>query len=159
MKIGKRYTYMHGWVEACQANSSSDECLLTLRQDNAQTIMLTVSKPDWFVQIGNEISVAIKNNQPSHAVALIDHTACSGAFLPCPDRPFPDQEDAIITAALLILTLAVSGWRGLPMYALLVVSYGLARFWLPEAIHRQNANRISYLIDRDYQCWLEVRDK
>lgn len=99
----KRYTFIHGWIDGFQANPSSDKCLLMLRQDNAQTILLSASMPDWPVVTGNEISIAVKNSNPSHVVALIDHTAGEGEILPCTARR-TTGEDALIVATLLGLT-------------------------------------------------------
>ncbi|MCL1861462.1 MAG: hypothetical protein FWG52_08030 [Proteobacteria bacterium] len=155
--FGKRFGFIHGWVVGIQASTKHEECLLTVRLGNARTIMLTVQKPDWLLKSGNEISVAVKNSNPTHAVALVDHSAGDGAILPCSDH-HRYWEDAVIAAVLLAMTLVVSGWNGLPVYALLLVLYGLARVWLPEAIRRRDATTVSYLIDEDYRRWREARD-
>jgi hypothetical protein len=155
--FGKRFGFIHGWVEGIQINPSGDECLLMLRQDNTQTILLSASRPDWHMEAGNEISAAVKNSNPSHAVALIDHTAGDGAILPCTERR-TSWEDAVITVALLGLTLFLSGWNALPVFALLVALYGLTRYVFPEKIRRRDTAKIGYLIDEDYRRWRQARD-
>jgi len=151
--FGKRFECIHGWVEGIQTNPDSGECLLMLRLDNMQTIMLTAHLPNWIVQIGNEISAAVKNSNPSHAVALVDHMAGDGAILPKSERQFPDWEDATITTTMLGLTLYLSGWSALPVFALVVLAYGLMKYWLPEMIRRREMSRITHLIDCDYRLW------
>jgi hypothetical protein len=154
--FGKRFGYIHGWIEGVQASVSGDGCLLRVRIDSAQTILLSTFRPDWPVKPGNEISAAVRNSHPSHAVALIDHTAGDGAILPCSGQRHY-WESVVIATALLGLTLAVSGWKGLPVFVLLMVTHGLARYWFPEAIRRRDVGRISYTIDTDYRRWLEER--
>lgn len=155
--FGKRFGFIHGRVVGIQASTEHDACLLSVRLDDARTIMLTMHKPNWPLKQGNEISAAVKNSNPSHAVALVDHSAGDGALLPCSDR-HRYWEDAIIATVLLAMTLVVLGWNGLPVYALLLMFYGLARVWLPEATRRRDATTVSYLIDEDYRRWRKARD-
>lgn len=155
--FGKRFGFIHGWVVGVQANPGHDTCLLTVRLDDARIIMLTMRNPDWLLKPGNEISAAVKNSNPSHAVVLVDHSAEEGAILPCPERR-TNWEDTLITATLLSLTLFLSSWRGLPVFALLLVLYGLARYWLPETIRRRDATTVCYLIDEDYRRCRKARE-
>ena len=155
--LGKSFTFFHGWVEDIQPNPSNDGWLLKVRQDNAGSVMLTLFNPNWPLEPGNEVSVAVHGRKPSHAIALVDHSAGNGAILPCPDRS-PNWEDAVISAALLCLILSLSGWRGLPVFALLLALYWLTTAWLPGTIRRRDMSRIGYLIDRDYRHWLDARD-
>ncbi|MCL2591244.1 MAG: hypothetical protein FWD67_10320 [Betaproteobacteria bacterium] len=139
--FGKRFRFIHGWVEGIQANPEHDECFITVRLGDAQTTVLTMHKPDWPLKSGNEISAAVKNSNPTHAVALVDHSAADGAILPCSDRR-RYWEDATITAVMLVMALAVSGWKGMPVFALLLGLYGLSTYWLPCVIRRRDATTI-----------------
>jgi hypothetical protein len=156
--FGKRFGVFHGWVEDSQPYLTDDGCLLKVRLPDGKMILLSASMPGWRVEAGDEISAAVKSSNPSHAVALIDHTAGEGEILPCPDRQ-TGWEDALITTVLLGLTLFLSGKGGLPMFALLVVAYGLTRYWFPEAIRRRDVDRLALLIDEDYRHWRQARDE
>jgi len=156
--LEKRFGYFHGWVEGIQTCSTAEGCLLKVRLADGQVILMTAFRASWLLKSGNEISVAVKNSHPSHAVALIDHTAGNGEILPRPARQLPDREDALIATTMLGLTLFLSGWRALPVFAVLMLVYGLARHWLPEVIRRRDMTRIAHLIDCDYHHWRQAHD-
>ena len=154
--LWNRYQCFHGWVDDIQPIPSGDGCLLKMHLANAQPILLTIFEPDWPLEPGNEVSIAVKRGKPSHAVALVDHTAGDGTILPQPGRS--SRDDVAVVAALFLLALGMAGWKGLPVFTLTVALYWLATGWLPGVFRRREMGRISFLIDTGYRRWLEARD-
>jgi len=156
--IEKHYTCFHGKLESIHSNQCNARCFLKLRQDG-RSISLTAMAPDWPIMPGNEISAAAKTRNPSHALALIDHTAKCRAILP-PQRKRlrPDAEDFAIVLLMFALHLVTLSKFGYAVFIVAVLIYALITHFIPEAIRQRIAPRLACLIDDDYANWLETRE-
>ncbi|MDR1425234.1 MAG: hypothetical protein LBI92_11630 [Azoarcus sp.] len=156
----KSFRIIHGWIEDIQSGGERrDGYVLKLHQkDSAESAEIIAARPDWPMKIGNEVSIALFEDNPALAVAIVDHTAEQGFALPRGGRDWrPDiQDSAILSAVFGVIWLAV-GWVGLPVFVVTVALYWFCTSWLPERKRQWMAARIAHALDKAYFVWSRTR--
>jgi hypothetical protein len=156
----KPFKLIHGWIEDIQPGRENGWCALKLRQQDAAMFNLVAIKPDWPLTPGNEISVAVREDDPERVIAIVDHTAESGILMPHDNQRLRlDREDIAILATVFCTIWMIAGWRGLPVYTITVALYWFATSWLPDTIRQKDMARIAYRLDKDYFHWSMGKDK
>jgi hypothetical protein len=154
------FRIVHGWIEDIQPKGGRDRCVLKLRwEGSAEVAEFIAARPDWAMTIGNEVSIALFEDEPTLAVAIVDHTAEQGFVLPRSHQERrPDIKDGAILSAVFSAIWMVSGWRGLPVFAATAALYWFCTSWLPERKQQRMAARIAYALDKAYFVWSRTRN-
>jgi hypothetical protein len=156
----KPFKLLHGWIEDIQPGRENGWCALKLRQQDAAMLNLVAIQLDWPFKQGNEISVAVREEDPERVIAIVDHTAGSGVLMPHDhQRLRPDSEDIVILTTVLCAIWMVAGWRSLPVCAITVALYWFATSWLPGTIRQKDMAWIAYRLDKDYFRWSMTKDR